>query len=347
MSGKPVGTMFAEIGLDSSKLEQGLKKVHTALVDSTIKTEDAYKSLGIKSDPVYAMMRDNAVKALDYIKNKTLSSKEEIVRAEKAAADRIAQIDKEQYGARVGLLDKMKANWIAGAAAVTAAWMAAGKAMEYANLGAKAQQAEESFKIVSEASAVNADKLIADLKRVSAGTIDESEIMQKAVSGMAKGLSADQLVHIMETARVSARVAGEDVQTAFEGITDAIANQLPKALKRYGLLTMEQASLVKKALAAGVEDINIYKMAMLNASVQAAKMGEMSANAAEGLQVFRAYVDELKESLGKFLIILGQKILSAMTVFGALLTYMIAPLAYLIDGRRGGTPRSGRGMTCW
>lgn len=110
--GRPVGTMFAEISLDSTKLEQGLKRVHTSLTNNTIKVEDAYKQLGIKSDAVYAMMKSNAVSALDFIKNKTLSSKEEIMRAEQAAASKIAKINAEQYGKQNELIGRTSSGFM-------------------------------------------------------------------------------------------------------------------------------------------------------------------------------------------------------------------------------------------
>jgi hypothetical protein len=116
MPGKPVGIAYAEIDLDSTKLEQGLKRTHDALISGTIKVEDAYKSLGIKSDQVYNQMRANAVAAVDFIKNKTLSSTEEIVRAQKAAADKIKAINEEQYGKQISFLDSLKKNWMALAA---------------------------------------------------------------------------------------------------------------------------------------------------------------------------------------------------------------------------------------
>jgi len=67
MAGKPVGVAYAEIDLDSNKMEQGLKRVHDSLVNNTIKTEDAFKQLGIKSDSVYDKMRQNAELAYNKI----------------------------------------------------------------------------------------------------------------------------------------------------------------------------------------------------------------------------------------------------------------------------------------
>jgi hypothetical protein len=92
---KPVGVAFAEINLDSTPMERGLKKANDALTEGTIKVENAYKSLGLKSDQVFNMMKANAVAAANFIKNKTLSSTEEIIRAQSAAATRISAINQQ------------------------------------------------------------------------------------------------------------------------------------------------------------------------------------------------------------------------------------------------------------
>jgi hypothetical protein len=89
--------MFAEIGLDATKLEKGLEQAHKALTDGTIKVESAYKSLGIKSDAVYDQMRKNAVASFDFIKNKTTSSLEDITRAYSAATERVMALNAEQF----------------------------------------------------------------------------------------------------------------------------------------------------------------------------------------------------------------------------------------------------------
>jgi hypothetical protein len=206
-----------------------------------------------------------------------------------------------------GLLGRLKESWMALSAAAIGAYMAIGKAREYMQMGAMAQQAESSFRIVAEASGESADYILREMKRVSAGTIEESDIMQKALKGMALGLSGDQMIKIMESARVSARLTGESVLTAYETITDAIATNLPRALRRYGLVTKEEMALVNKAIAAGIEDVGLYEIAMLNATLQAAKMGDMQANAAEQMQRSHAEMKKIGEWIGSVLLTALQK----------------------------------------
>ena len=116
-------------------------------------------------------------------------------------------------------------------AGVAAAWVTMEKTIQWSEMGAKALQAADSFGIVAESANVSADQLLSSMKRASAGTVDETSIMQKAVKGMVLGFSADQLTDIMETARVSARVTGQDLKTAYETITDALSTQMPRSLQ--------------------------------------------------------------------------------------------------------------------
>ncbi len=172
--------------------------------------------------------------------------------------------------------------------------------MSSVTLGAKAMQAEESFRIAADAANINADRMIAAMRRASAGTIDESDIMQKAIKGIVQDLGENQLVLIMEAARVSARIAGEDVRAAYETITDAIANNMPRALRKYGLLAKEDISLVNQALAAGIEDVRIYELAMANAAKQAAILGIEEQSVAEKIQEHNANMQNIMEQFGKY-----------------------------------------------
>jgi hypothetical protein len=192
----------------------------------------------------------------------------------------------------------IKENWLGMSAAVGSALVLMSKGMEYVELGAKARQAGESFKIMSANAGIAMDDLKSRMLNAAKGTVDDSDIMQKAVKGMISGLNPDQMVTIMEASRLAARVAGEDVKTAYERITDAIASGMPRGLRQYLLITQEQMALVKEALKQGVEGVDLYAIAMANYHVQAAKMGPLADNTAEALQRKKARIQEIKEEIG-------------------------------------------------
>lgn len=223
---------------------------------------------------------------------------------------------------------------------VTGAIVAMQKGFDFISLGAKAQQAEESFRRVAASFHEDAESILADMKRVSAGTVDDSDIMQKAIKGMLQGLSGQQLVKIMEAARISARITGEDVATAYETITDAIANQMPRALIRYGLLTKEQLKVINAAIEAGVKDIDLYTLAMANAEKQAAAFGKISETTTEKLQRLHAIINNLKETIG---VALYHAIYAIGLAFAETGKMLVAPFVIIEKGLN----KLGLGSTIW
>ncbi len=214
---------------------------------------------------------------------------------------RLQDVYKDHAKTSQGVFEQIKDGWVGVASKIYAVGSAIEylqKAGEYITIGAKAQQSAESFTVVAKTFGENAEEIVSAMKRASAGTVDESDIMQKAVKGMVQGLSGNQMVKIMEAARISARVSGEDVKIAYETITDAIANKLPRALVRYGLITKEQVNILNKSIADGNTDIDLYALAMANAAKQSAAFGSIASNTAEELQKLNAIITEIKEDIG-------------------------------------------------
>jgi hypothetical protein len=203
-----------------------------------------------------------------------------------------------------GVATGLKAAWVGVAAQfylIEKAIQVARQAVEYMSQGAKAMQAEEAFKNVAQAYHVNAELMLADLKRLTAGTVDDSDLMQKAFKGMSAGLSPNAIVQIAEISRVAARRMGQDVSEAYASISDAIERQQPRALVAYGLLTKEQARWIQAIQATGKE-YDMMNMIMLNVAAQQVKMGPITDNATEALQRHKAEIKEAAEWLGKMLI---------------------------------------------
>jgi hypothetical protein len=161
--------------------------------------------------------------------------------------------------------------------------------------------------------------------------------MQEAVKGMVLGLSGDQLVNIMEVARVAARYAGEDVKTAFENITNALGTNLPRALVRYGLITKEESLKVSQAIKQGETDITLYNLAIARGEVNVEKFGGAQANMSEQLQRNRAILKDYQEAWGKFLITAGAPALQwAEAMFVMFSRFDPGPLIDKIKGLWGG-----------
>lgn len=209
----------------------------------------------------------------------------------------------------------LKEHWVGISAAIYAGWAAISKAIDWAKIGAQALQAEESFKQVTHAYGEDGDKLIAKLEEVSVSAIDTSDMMQRAVKGLQQGLSGEQLVKIMEIARFAARTAGTDIATAFEGITNAIANQQLRALKQYGLIvdTTKAQEAYARSINTTVPALTEHQQqqALLNAVLeegtrQTKSFANATVNASEKFQQANAQMHDLKETIGKGIVVAMQ-----------------------------------------
>jgi hypothetical protein len=172
------------------------------------------------------------------------------------------------------------------------------KGSEFVDLGAKALQTETAFKGVAASAHENSEALLADWQRASAGTVEATELMQRGIKGMTQGLSGADMTKVWEMARQGAITAGMDVKTAGEEITNSVANNLPRAMVRFGLITKEQMQLINKAMAAGVEDVHMLDIAYDNFLIKQAMIGPNVDKTNEALQRYRAEIAQLKVDIG-------------------------------------------------
>ena len=127
---KPIGKTFVQIDLDAAKYEKGIVDVKTTTKKKLTEIEKAWKGLGKKSEATYDSMRANVNKNYDKIKKHASSSADDIVRAEKAKNDKIAKINKQQFGEQKSWIDKAKKHWMALSAVAVAAVYAIGRAVQ-------------------------------------------------------------------------------------------------------------------------------------------------------------------------------------------------------------------------
>lgn len=218
-----------------------------------------------------------------------------------------------------GLMGKIKEHWLGFSAAVFAAYKVASEAFEYIDLGAKAQQAEASFKAISASMGTDADTLLKHLEDLSGGTIDASDLMQKAVQGMALGLKDFQIEGLLEASRTSARVWGQDVVSTFDTVVTAVGGGVKAMgpLVKMGLVTKEQFETLNKAIDAGAKDLDLYSLVMANHVKQEAEFGLAMTDNAERLQKVKAGLNDIKENIGMGLITVISKIIAGWEIIGA------------------------------
>lgn len=197
----------------------------------------------------------------------------------------------------------LKGSYLEMTAKAASAYMAMEKAMQYMDMGAKAKQAETSFGHLTAASGESAAAIIANMKRATAGTIDDSQLMQKAVKAMTLDFTTDQITQMAEMARVAARTSGDSVSNVFDNVIDAISTNMPRPLKQYGLINKEQMSQIEQATKDGTMGVNLLSTAVENMNKQQAKFGTLLEDDAEKLQRFRARIEDTKESFGQYLLV--------------------------------------------
>lgn len=164
---KPIGKTFVEISLDEKKYNKGIVDVKTTTKKKLTEIEKAWKVMGKKSEATYDQMRANVIKNYDTIKKHASSTADDIVRAEKAKNEKIARINKQQFGEQKGWIDKAKQHWLALSAAAVVAIAAIGMAVkriistikEWVNLAKVQELAEINLAAALKASGEYTDAL--------------------------------------------------------------------------------------------------------------------------------------------------------------------------------------------
>ena len=190
---------------------------------------------------------------------------------------------------------------------------------QFIELGAKVKSVEDAFNLMAKNSGIAIDDLIYDLKRVTAETIDDSDLMKKATRLISEGFSSEQITVIGAAARTAARLMGTDVSAAYEQIADAVVNLRERGLKTAGFVLDLEEAYSKHAKTVGVtkDELNNYgkQMALVNAIKEknlelTEKLGIGLGTEYEELQKINAQWNEFKEGIGSIALIAWQELKS-------------------------------------
>ena len=191
------------------------------------------------------------------------------------------------------------------AGGVLGAYLSVGYVKELAEMGAKALQAETGFRNATDALSIDAKEWVDALKRATKGTVDESDLMQKAMKGISGGLSQDQITKLAEISTTAAVRMGMDVSEAYNDIIDAVEMMRTKTLVKFGLITKAQAEVADEAKRAGVE-VDMFRIIAENAANQKNLIGALDETSL-AFQRAKAASKDFWESLGKELAhVIGQ-----------------------------------------
>jgi hypothetical protein len=80
--GRSIGTVFAELGLDSTEYDKSAQKILVKTQEVSRSAETNFKELGSHSDAIFNAMRTNIMNSYDMITKSGKASAAEIIRAD-------------------------------------------------------------------------------------------------------------------------------------------------------------------------------------------------------------------------------------------------------------------------
>lgn len=308
MAGKPIGTIYAELDLDTTKYTKAQQSILKDAQVVTFDIEKNFKNLGLKSSAFMDVTRAQIINSYQGILHSATSTSNDILRAEEAKNAKIKALNEQQFGVQTSLLDSLKSNWIAVSAVALATYYTIQKFFKLAELGATIKSIEDSFVLMSRNAGIAGDALISNLKKITNETIDDSDLIKKANRLIVEGFSADQIVQVGAAARVAARLMGTDVSAAYEQIADSIVNLRQRGLKTAGFVIDLEEAYKKHAAALGIDSDRLSQygkqMALMEAVYQKTielqeKIGITHETASERIQKQKTIWKELHEEIAK------------------------------------------------
>lgn len=237
-----LGTVFVELLLDDKVYKKNLSEQLISTQTTAKGIEQSWKVLGQRSDDIYNAQRRSYENALTLIKNSHNATKQDIIRAEQAAADKIKRINEQQYGHQTTMIEGLKKNWLAATAAIGAAMIVVSKEWDLAKIGAEYAEQQGILNNLSTKYKTTADEIVKAMQKASDGTVANADLMKIALGGISKGLNPEQLTELSNAAKMLADVTGETTTQALTTLSEALETGRMKALKHYaGTIDLKDA----------------------------------------------------------------------------------------------------------
>jgi len=206
---------------DSRNAEQALRELQRTGSNVADVLEREFDQLGTKSDAVFEAKRQSAQRAYDRIKASGTASASEIARAERGLADQLQGIDTDQYGKRLTMAEKFRAN-------MGTIMAAAGVAYGAFNIGREAvQQAKEFETALTDLGKVGVRDLGAAKEAIMALPPEmgsATELMKGYYQTISAGVTEPkQAIDLLTTAARAAKAAHVEQGEAIEAITKMMA----------------------------------------------------------------------------------------------------------------------------
>lgn len=275
MAGKPIGTVFVELDLNTEGYTKKQKDILRQTQSTSLQVEKNWRTIGQQSDKMYDAMRQNVNNAYASMVNSGKLSAAELVRAEQAKAAKINSINEQQFGKQMTLMENLKSKWMGIAAFVAAAYYTIQKAWDLAAQAAEYEQSRQAFRSMAERMGADAEEVFGKVRKLSGGLIDDASLTQSMNKALSLGIPIEKLGDLMLIARAKSRDMGITATQAFNDIATGIGRGSPLILDNLGL--MLKLGSANEAMAASlgktVEQLTDKekKTAILNATLDAGK----------------------------------------------------------------------------
>ncbi|MBU0906548.1 MAG: hypothetical protein KKE05_00155, partial [Nanoarchaeota archaeon] len=313
MATHSVGKIFVELDLDPSRYVRAQQTMVKEAKTGAKILERNFSNLGIKSGATFDLMRNQAIQSFEAIKRSGKATTDDLIRAEQAKANKIIQINEQQYGKQISMFSKLKANWLATTVAMTAAYMAIQKAWGAAEMATQYQQSTMAFRTMVQSMGKDADVEFAKIREKSAGLIDQKSLVESANKAISLGIPIEKLGALMEIARVKARDMGISTNQAFNDIATGVGRASPLILDNLGLVMKVGSANEAMAASLGKTVAELTdkekKMAVLNATLEAGK--EALTRYDLSVKTTKEKMDSLKATVSDLNLMIGQVFIRA------------------------------------
>ncbi len=136
-------------------------------------------------------------------------------------------------GSLEGKISQLQNHWLKATAAIAAATYGLKKAWDMVKAGAEYSEQKGILNNLARQYSQTADSIVLSMRKASSGLIANSDLMQTALSGVAKGLKPEQLTNLAGAAKILGDAVGKDATTALQDLTEALETGRTKGLKNY------------------------------------------------------------------------------------------------------------------
>ncbi len=181
-------------------------------------------------------------------------------------------------------------------------------AVETAKLSSKSNDLRRSLDNLAKKEGINTIQLMNDLRKATAGTVSDIELMQSATRGKFLGVDLKNLPVLFEFARRRAKDTGEDINFLVESITVGLGRKSPQILDNLGIQMSDldrEIELIARRTGEwnGKIDINLRNLHLQEAAVNLAKKaikesGTQTETAADKIAQFNAAMVNFKTTIG-------------------------------------------------